>query len=214
MIDTPKAILGEQARQIIKDVPTVMKFGNTTLQLNRAFAYGFESASRNLQMMSEKPYHLPLPATQNIELLGLTPQLPIFLYCLTTPPALNTEMQTFLAQSTGILEEGETWTDFLRRPTIVTVDSWKDFNAYDTDNEVIPGMRYGLPTKKGWKVQHMGQPYYLRAGTKYLGVQSIVRFQTMGHTNEPLDHLVERGATTLHLTLKVPSSEFMPSVKE
>ncbi len=202
--------LGKTALQIIEDIPTIVVVGRTTVDFQRTFPAQLKGISFRLQWGMRQPYSSSPQETQNIELPCTTPKLghgsrwDSF--------GTNTAVQEILARATGILQPEETWSGFLNRNNIVATRDWREFQRIEEQEpDKIPGMQYTLPVKGEQVVQYAGRPLYLVTGTRYPGVRAVVQFMPAGHNQVPLESLVAEGRSTMHVTLRVPTSEFLPA---
>lgn len=201
--------LGRTALQIVEDIPTVLVAGRTTLHLNRTFQAQVEDISLRLQWNLRQPFPSSPGKTQDIKLPSDTPRIDSPSHCGSSLDT-NTTIQEILARVTGVLKQEESWSDFLNRDNIAATANWREFDRVGREEpDKIPGMQYTLPIKLEQVVQYAGKPYYLLVGTNYPDVRAIVQFKPLGRSQTPLDRLVEEGRTTMHITLRVPTQEFL-----
>ena len=134
----------------------------------------------------------------------------------------NTEAQTRMATRMGILEEGEYFENFIRRPDLIRVGL--DDQQKLQELSKIPGITYGMPRgRKGFlknepnTLYFGGLPTYCSTPTKYPDIRASVSFIAddgdrlhMRDRATPLDELIVTGRATPTLTLYLPTDQLVP----
>lgn len=130
---------------------------------------------------------------------------------------LNTRLQAALASSVGVLDEGQTWEDFMNRSDISVVgkDDWKTFYRLQKEHpELIIAMVSGLfsykPEGKGhFHPDYQGNPNYLtNISTRHDGVKASVQYTrpiSRSDKEKGIKELVAEGLSTPRLTLRLPT---------
>lgn len=128
----------------------------------------------------------------------------------------NTKAQEAFAIELGILEEGERWQNFIRRPDIFLRGPETIRGDDFAETDVTVGYRSGQEAKYGREeeVHFGGLPTYIQTSTKFPGVRSSVSFLADSAWNSkdidtPLDQLIMTGLATPKITLYIPTNYFL-----